>query len=188
MADDYEGAFKAVEHLIKEGRRKIAHFAGPPLLQISRNRIDGYKDALLKHGLPFDESLLIDCGSGLEQENGSKAAQDMLDAGIRPDAIFAICDPIAIGVMMTLKRNNIRIPYEISVVGFCDEPVAKVVEPQLSTLVQPAFQIGETSVELLLKQIGNPSPLVEKKVLSTELKVRESSISHYSSHPTPSVA
>jgi DNA-binding LacI/PurR family transcriptional regulator len=173
--DDYQGAFSAVEHLIREGRRRIAHFAGPPLLQISNMRIQGYKDALLKHGISFDEKLLIDCGDGLEQENGSKAAQDMLDAGIRPDAIFAICDPIAIGVMMTLKKNNIKIPDEIALVGFCDEPVAKVVEPQLSSLVQPAFDIGEKAVELLLKQINNQSPIIEKKVLTAELIVRESS-------------
>jgi DNA-binding LacI/PurR family transcriptional regulator len=173
--DDYQGAFTAVEHLIKEGRRKIAHFAGPPLLQISTKRINGYKDALLKYGLPFDEKLLIDCGSGLEQENGSKAAQNMLDAGILPDAVFAICDPIAIGVMMTLKKNNIKIPDQVAVIGFCDEPVAKVVEPQLSSLVQPAFEIGQIAVELLLNQVKSKSPLVEKKVLTAELKVRESS-------------
>jgi DNA-binding LacI/PurR family transcriptional regulator len=174
--DDYHGAFTAVEHLILEGRRKIAHFAGPPLLQISINRINGYKDALRKHKIPFDPNLLIDCGSGLEQENGSDAAQKMLDAGIRPDAVFAICDPIAIGVMMTLKKNHLTIPDEVAVVGFCDEPVAKVVEPQLSSLVQPAFNIGEATVELLLNQIRSKSPLVEKKVLTADLKVRESSL------------
>lgn len=186
--DDYQGAFMAVEHLIKEGRRKIAHFAGPTLLEISRNRIDGYKAALLKHGLPFDEKLLIDCGTGLEQENGSKAAQDMLDAGTKPDAIFAICDPIAIGVMITLKKNNIKIPDEIAVVGFCDEPVAKVVEPQLSSLVQPAFSVGEVAVELLLNQINNKTLLVEKVVLSAELKVRDSSLGNYTSMKVHSLA
>lgn len=174
--DDYEGAFTAVEHLIKAGRRKIAHFAGPPMLQISRERINGYKDALLKHGLTLDEKLLIDCGLGLEQENGSKAAQEMLDAGIRPDAIFAVCDPIAIGVMMTLKKNNFKIPDEVAVVGFCDEPIAMIIEPPLSSLVQPAFKIGEIALELLLNQIKSPIPLVEKKVLIAELKVRASSM------------
>jgi DNA-binding LacI/PurR family transcriptional regulator len=177
VIDDYQGAFNAVEHLIKEGRRRIAHFAGPPMLKISLERIKGYKDALKKYGIPFDENLLIDCGSGLEQENGSIAAQAMLDAGIKPDAIFAVCDPIAIGVMTTLKKNNIKIPEEIGVVGFCDEPIATVIEPPLSSLVQPAFKIGEISVELLLNQIKSPIPLVEKKVLSAELKIRESSLS-----------
>ena len=99
----------------------------------------------------------------------------MLDADIRPDAVFAVCDPIAIGIMMTLKKNNIKIPDEIAVVGFCDEPVAKIIEPQLSSLVQPAFKIGETSVELLLNQIKSLIPLAEKKIHTAELKVRESS-------------
>ena len=174
--DDYKGAFTAVEHLIKEGRKKIAHFAGPPMLQISRDRINGYKDALLKHGLTLDEKFLIDCGSGLEQENGRKAAQEMLDAGIRPDAIFAVCDPIAIGVMMTLKKNNFKIPEEVAVVGFCDEPIATIIEPHLSSLVQPAFKIGEIALELLLNQIRSPIPLVEKKLLIAELKIRQSSL------------
>lgn len=173
--DDYQGAYTAVEHLIQRGYRKIAHFAGPPLLQITQKRIEGYKDALLNNGLPFDETLVIDCGEGLEQENGSQAAQQMLDEGIRPDAVFAICDPIAIGVMMTLKKNAIKIPEEVAVVGFCDEPIAKVIEPQLSTLVQPAFDIGGLAVELLLNQIKNKAPLVEKRVLTAELKVRGSS-------------
>jgi DNA-binding LacI/PurR family transcriptional regulator len=175
--DDYQGAFTAVEHLIKVGRQKIAHFAGPPMLQISRERINGYKDALLKHGIPFEEKLLIDCGEGLEQDNGSNAAQKMLDAGIRPDAIFAVCDPIAIGVMITLKKNNFKIPDEVAVVGFCDEPIAIIIEPALSSLVQPAFRIGEISVDLLLNQIKSPIPLVEKKVLTAELKIRHSSLS-----------
>jgi DNA-binding LacI/PurR family transcriptional regulator len=175
--DDYQGAFTAVEHLIKEGRRKIAHFAGPPLLQITKKRIAGYKDALATYGIPFDEALLIDCGSGLEQENGSLAAQEMLDRGIKPDAIFAVCDPIAIGVMVTLKKNRINIPEEIAVVGFCDEPIARVVEPQLSSLVQPAFKIGETSIELLLNQINGQDHIPEKRVLTAELQIRDSSSS-----------
>src|SRR5690554_3374073 len=173
--DDYQGAYTAVEHLIKKGYRKIAHFAGPPLLQITQKRIEGYKDALLNNGLPLDEKLIRDCGEGLEQENGSQATQKMLDEGIRPDAVFAICDPIAIGVMITLKKNAIKVPDEVAVVGFCDEPIAKVIEPQLSTLVQPAFEIGGLTVELLLNQIESSVPLVEKRVLKAELMVRGSS-------------
>lgn len=180
IVDDYQGSFTAVEHLIKEGRRRIAHFAGPPLLQISRNRINGYKDALSKYALPFDEQLLIDCGSGLEQENGSEAAQNMLDAGIMPDAIFAMCDPIAIGVMITLKKNNIKIPEQIALVGFCDEPMAKVVEPQLSSLVQPAFRVGEAAAEIFFHQVASKSAVIEKKILSTELIIRDSSRRNYS--------
>jgi DNA-binding LacI/PurR family transcriptional regulator len=176
VVDDYLGAFLAVEHLILQGRRRIAHFAGPPSLQISQNRIRGYQDALRQYGLPVEEDLLISCGDGLEQDNGSQAAQQMLDAGIRPDGIFAICDPIAIGVMMTLKKNHIKIPEETAVVGFCDEPIARVVEPQLSSLVQPAFEIGETAAQLLLNQISGKTTTVEKKVFTTHLEERESSV------------
>ena len=176
LVDDYAGSFKAVEHLIEQGYRKIAHFAGPPLLSITQNRIRGYKDALAKYNLPFEESLLIDCGAGLEQENGREAAQNMLNAGIRPDAIFAFCDPIAIGVMSMLKENKIKIPEEVAVVGFCNEPMDTVVEPQLSSLVQPAFQIGETAAALFFKQIKSNDRIIENKVLSTDLIIRASSL------------
>jgi DNA-binding LacI/PurR family transcriptional regulator len=176
IIDDYQGAFMAVEHLIQQGCRRIAHFAGPPLLLISQNRINGYKDALKAYNISFKEELLIDCGPGLEQENGSQAAQQMLDAGLRPDAIFAFCDPIAIGVMLTLKKNKIKIPEEIAVVGFCNEPTDTVVEPPLSSLVQPAFEIGETAAEIFFQHIQDKTSPIEKRVLSTELIVRESSL------------
>ncbi|MGV3641733.1 MAG: LacI family DNA-binding transcriptional regulator [Adhaeribacter sp.] len=175
VIDDYQGAMLAVEHLILQGRRRIAHFAGPPALQITQNRIRGYQDALKKHGLPFEEELLVYCGDGLEQENGSQAAQQMLDAGILPDGIFAICDPIAIGVMLTLKQNHLRIPEQVAVVGFCDEPIARVVEPNLSSLVQPAFEIGTAAAQIFFNQVNNKNTTVEKKVFTTHLQVRASS-------------
>lgn len=175
VIDDYQGAFLAVEHLILQGRRRIAHFAGPPALQISQNRIRGYQDALRKYGLPFEEELLVSCGDGLEQENGAQAAQQMLDAGILPDGIFAICDPIAIGAMVTLKKNDIKIPEQTAVVGFCDEPIARVVEPNLSSLVQPAFEIGTAAAQIFFNLIAGQTSTVEKKVFSTYLQVRESS-------------
>jgi DNA-binding LacI/PurR family transcriptional regulator len=92
-----------------------------------------------------------------------------------PDGIFAICDPIAIGVMQTLKKNHIRIPEQVAVVGFCDEPIARVVEPNLSSLVQPAFEIGAAAAQIFFDQITNKTITVEKKVFSTHLVVRESS-------------
>jgi DNA-binding LacI/PurR family transcriptional regulator len=176
VVDDYLGAFLAAEHLILQGRRRIAHFAGPPALQISQNRIRGYQDALKKYGLPLEEELLVFCGDGLEQENGSEAAQQMLNAGVVPDGIFAICDPIAIGIMLTLKKNHIRIPEEIAVVGFCDEPIARVVEPHLSSLVQPAFEIGAAAAQIFFNQIQGKNTTVENRVFSTHLVVRESSV------------
>jgi LacI family transcriptional regulator len=175
VVDDYLGAFLATEHLILQGRRRIAHFAGPPTLQISQNRIRGYQDALSKYGLPLEDALLVSCGDGLEQENGRQAAQQMLDAGIRPDGIFAICDPIAIGVMLALKKNNVKIPAETAVIGFCDEPIARVVEPNLSSLVQPAFEIGTAAAQIFFNQINGVSTAVEKKVFTTHLEVRASS-------------
>jgi len=175
IIDDYMGAFTAVEHLIQQGKRKIAHLAGPPLLNISQNRVRGYKAALEKYGLPFDEELLITCNTGLERENAIEATQVMLNKGILPDAIFAFCDPLAIGAMEALKSNDIKIPEQVAVVGFCNEPMATVVEPRLSTLVQPAFKIGAAAAQLFFDQINNNSQAVEQKVFRTNLIIRESS-------------
>ncbi|KAA5541698.1 LacI family DNA-binding transcriptional regulator [Adhaeribacter rhizoryzae] len=175
IIDDYTGAFKAVEHLILQGRRQIAHLAGPPLLKISQNRVNGYKAALAKYNIPFQEELLITCDTGLERENAIAATQQLLDTGILPDAVFAFCDPLAIGAMMALKKNNLKIPEQVAVVGFCNEPMATVVEPALSTLVQPAFQIGEAAAQLCLNQIKSNVITVESKVFSTDLIVRDSS-------------
>lgn len=178
VIDDYKWAFLAVEHLIKEGRRRIVHLSGQENLQLSKDRKQGYIDALKKHGIPVDESLIIP--AGVMMEMGIMGAYKILEMATLPDAIFAINDPIAIGAMKTLQKQGVRVPEDIAVVGFTESKMALIVEPNLTTVEQPTFEMGKAAAELLLEQIRNRDE--EKKspfkriVLDARLNVRESSV------------
>ncbi|GAB3907483.1 LacI family DNA-binding transcriptional regulator [Mucilaginibacter boryungensis] len=172
--DDYDGAFKMVEHLIRQGCKKIAHFTGPLNIALSQNRLQGYKDALSKYDIAIDDALIYECG--FERSQAIASTEKMLADGISPDAIFAVCDPVAIGIMLTLKQKGINIPDDIAVAGFNDDPTATVIDPPLTTVIQPAFEIGAAAAEICLKQIARPGSKYIKKILKTELIVRRSTI------------
>lgn len=110
--DDYKWAFNAVEHLIRQGYKRIAHLAGPKRLLLSQERERGYRNALQAHGVSAIEELVIP--GGISMESGQKAAAELLKMHPRPDAVFAVNDPAAIGMMKTLQKAGIRIPDEIA--------------------------------------------------------------------------
>jgi DNA-binding LacI/PurR family transcriptional regulator len=173
--DDYEGAFGAVEHLIAQGYRRIAHLAGPPMLQISRQRRQGYLDALARHGLPVDESLVISCD--LSAEKARIYARYLLDLPQPPDAVFAVNDPTAIEILLVAREKGISIPDQLGLVGFSNDPVSALVEPGLTTVAQPTQEIGRQAARLLLEQMATPSaPVPLTQVLPTHLIVRGSSL------------
>ena len=177
LIDDYKWAFRAVEHLLDQGCRRIVHLSGPENLQISRHRRQGYEDALRKYGLPVDGNLVIPCG--VMMESGVTAAYKILEMEERPDAVFAFNDPTAIGAMKTLQKHGISIPDEIAVAGFTESKMAVIVEPNLTSVEQPTFEMGRAAAELLLEQLNNPND--EKHapktiVLDATLNVRKSSL------------
>src|SRR5690606_9550928 len=129
--------------------------------------------ALKAHKLPIQEEWIIH--SGFSQECGEEDTQRLLDGIDPPDAIFAVNDRKAIGCMLTLKKNNIRIGSEIGVVGFTNDPIASIISPTLTTVAEPAFDIGRISCELLLKHIHKSSFASQEVVLPGELIIRESS-------------
>ncbi|RAW01905.1 LacI family DNA-binding transcriptional regulator [Pseudochryseolinea flava] len=173
VVDDRAGAFKAVEHLIHTGCTKIAYVGGPDNLYVSNERMNGYMDALRKHNLPIDESLILHC-KDLRADVG-EATRSLLDRKDRPDAIFAMNDPIAIAVLQVLRQAHVAVPDEISLVGFTDEPVSQFMHPALTTVAQPSYTIGQEAAKLLMQQINNKEGFVPvTKVLHTELIVRES--------------
>jgi len=172
--DDCEGAFKIVEHLIEQGCRKIAHFTGPLNITLAQNRLQGYKDALQKYHIPVNEELIYECG--FERAQGIAATEKLLANQVSVDAIFAVCDPVAIGVMLTLKQKGIKIPHDIAVVGFNDDPTATVIDPPLTTVAQPAFEIGVAAADIFLKQATNPGGGYIKEILKTNLAIRQSSL------------
>jgi DNA-binding LacI/PurR family transcriptional regulator len=174
VADDYDGALKGVQHLIENGYKRIAHIAGPQALQISSNRLKGYRDALHKHGLPVDEELIVQ--HDLSRSNARECALHLLEKQNPPDAVFAVNDPAAIEVMLVAKEKGIRIPDQLGIVGFSNDQRSEIMEPGLTTLEQPISQMAKTSIDLLLQQIEDPSsPVSLLTSFKTNLIIRGSS-------------
>lgn len=175
LVNDYEGAYKVTEHLIQNGYTKIAHIGGPPSLRLSRNRLNGYKDALTQYKLPVKNSYIVE--SDLSKKSAWLCAQKILSLRNRPDAIFCVNDPTAIQVMLYAKTRGISIPGELGVAGFSDDPIASVIEPPLTTVEQPVAEMGRVAMRLLLNEIHNQGIgiMPVNELLTTRLIVRQSS-------------
>ena len=176
LVDDYSGAFEAVEFLIQSGCEKIAHLGGPHNSSTSKHRLKGYLDALKKHKIPIKKEY-IRYVSGFTSKSGIKTSKDLLKLKNPPDAIFAVNDNIAIAAMNVAQKMNIKIPEELSIVGFNDDPHSSFVSPSLSTVLQPVFSIGMLSARILLHHLKDVDAKIEfrHEVFKTELITRESS-------------
>ena len=173
VVDDFGGAFKAVEYLILSGYKRIAHFAGPKHLSISQQRLEGYRAALKKHKIPFDGRLVI--YSGLNEEDGYTSFSKLLELDQLPDALFAVNDPVAIGAFENIRKHGLKIPGNIALVGFSNNPVSELIEPALTTIEQSPYQVGKIAAQLLIEQISNPENFIPRKeILRTELIIRDS--------------
>ncbi len=173
IVDDHNGAYKAVEYLIQTGCKDIAYIGGPDHLYISKQRLQGYLDALTAHNLDVHEDLIIHCNN--LAVDPIVAAQQLMNRSERPDAFFCMNDPIAVLIMQFLKGQHIRIPEEISVIGFTNEPVSQFIEPSLTTVSQPSYQMGQVAAELFLQQIENKETYTPvTRILPTELIIRNS--------------
>jgi LacI family transcriptional regulator len=175
LVDDYGGAFQATEHLILQGCKRIAHIAGVKSLAISRNRAQGYKDALIKYGLEVKDDWIVT--GEFKHEVGAEAAFQLMALKQRPDAIFAASDRIAIGAHAALRQLGYRMPEDVALMGFSDLAISSLLDPPLSTMVQPTFEMGRQSGELLLDllEAKKPPVLFETRVLKPALMVRRSS-------------
>jgi len=173
VVDDFDGAFNAVEHLIKSGYKRIAHLAGPKHLSISQCRLHGYLSALKKHKIPYDENLVV--YGGLNEEDGARGFHKLLQLDQLPDALFAVNDPVAIGAFEKIKEHGLKIPEDIALVGFSNNPITRLVEPSLTTVSQPAYAVGKRAAKLLIEQVKSGENFIPRKeVLKTELIVRDS--------------
>jgi LacI family transcriptional regulator len=168
--DNKHGAFEATKHLLELGHRRIAHLTGPLSRQDARERLDGYKSALAHVGVPFDDSLL--CEGDYNEQSGVLAMDALLARGSRFTAVFAANDGMAHGARLTLFRRGIRVPEDISLIGFDDLPTARFSIPPLTTVRQPMFEMGQAAAQLILMLLEGRAPQLQK--LSTELIVRES--------------
>ncbi len=173
VIDDVKGAMIATEHLIQQGCKKIVHLAASDILDIGVKRKEGYKRALAKYNIPYDEQLVFTCDS---REEALVTMQTILDQGIVPDGVFAVNDLTATGALKILKQNGYKIPEQVKVVGFSDGFAATVVEPALTTIDQHGFEIGMEAARLLIQRINgevqNYSPVT--KVIPVNLIERGS--------------
>lgn len=177
IVDDYGGSYRATEHLIQQGCKRIAHLAGPMHLLLSQNRVDGYIEALEKYDLPVDRDLIIEC-DGPTPDKGIEQTLKLLDLPSPPDGIFANNDMAGIGAIKAVQSRGLRVPEDVAVVGYSDWLLAAMMEPSLSMVAQPGYEMGKVAAEILLKQI-NTDPEVremESRILETELIVRQSSL------------
>ena len=177
VVDDRKYAVLATEHLIRQGCRRIVHLMGPEKLKVSKDRKQGYIDALLSNGIQPDEELLIP--AGIFMADGAEAVRRMLSTGNVPDGIFAVNDPCAIGAMKELKKAGVAIPDRTAIIGFSESPMATIIEPNLSSIKQPTFEIGASSARLLLEWIQTGKmPQTKQVMLDASLNARESSLRH----------
>ena len=174
VVDDYMGAYNAVSHLIETGCKHIAFYGSPMQLEISKNRFNGYKDALLKHGLAVDESIIRVCDNRADAE---VLTPDILAMENRPDGFFAVNDDTAIGILYTVKHAGFSVPDDISICGFTNGQRAVACDPMLTTVEQRGHRVGEEAAQILMDKVEGLIPLekVEKRIVRTRLVIRGTS-------------
>jgi LacI family transcriptional regulator len=171
-ATNWAGGLAATEHLLGLGHRRIGAIGGPGDYLCSRARIDGYRSALERAGVPFDPALVRH--GDFQHEGGFVRGGELLSLRPRPTAIFAGSDQQALGLYEAARQGGLRVPQDLSIVGFDDLPVARWVSPPLTTVRQPLAEMGRAAAQMLGDLIEG-LPLRSSRVeLSTELIVRES--------------
>jgi len=173
--DDFKWSFFATEHLIKQGYKKIYHLSGYKNMTISKQRILGYTKALQKHNIPISPNYIIEAGFFID--DGFRSVENLIKKGEIPEAIFCVNDPVAIGAMKALKLNNFNIPSDVALVGFSESKMVEVVDPPLTSVVQPTHEMGMKSAKLILELINGKNlhdPAIE--MLEGKLNIRASSI------------
>ncbi|MFO7166717.1 MAG: LacI family DNA-binding transcriptional regulator [Chloroflexota bacterium] len=171
-AANYQGAYAATRYLIELGHRRIGFITGALELGCAVDRLAGYRAALAEFGLPDDPALVQE--GDFFQPQGFTAANALLNLPEPPTAIFASNDEMAFGVLEAARMRGLRLPEDLSVIGFDDIPQTAHVHPALTTVRQPLEQMGRVAAETLLKLISDPQFVVERIVLPTELVIRES--------------
>jgi LacI family transcriptional regulator len=176
LIDNRKSAYEATTHLIAQGCKRIMHITATPKRNVYIDRLAGYKQALAEHQLPFnDDYVLI---NNLSQEAGVEAAAAILKMDPLPDAIFAANDNCAVGCMLALKKAGIRIPHDIAFVGFNNDPVSTVIEPNLTTINYPGYTMGEMAAGSLINHLTGVSSITVTNtiLLRSELIIRASSV------------
>jgi LacI family transcriptional regulator len=173
VVDDHDGAFKAVELLVKKGCKQIVHLAGPMALGISDDRLEGYLDCLKANDIAVDNELIVRCEEGSHEES-YEITQKLIEHHPEIDGIFANHDMSALGAMLALQEAGIEIPNKVKVVGFSDWQLSQVIKPNLSTVSQPGYEMGRQAAEILMEEIESEKCLGIRKELKTSMIERQS--------------
>ncbi len=180
IIDNFKAAYEVTKHLIEQGCRRIMHLSGNMLRNVYADRLKGYKQALRDHKIPFTERLLYI--SNLTEESGTEAADHILKMKEKPDAVFSSNDTAAVHCMIKLKAAGIKIPEDIAFAGFNNDPISKVVEPNLTTVNYSGYSVGEAAVTSLINHLKGISSIktTHKVVLRSDLIIRDSSLKNKS--------
>lgn len=171
VVDDYMGAYNGTTHLIETGCRRIAFYGSSMTMEIAKNRYNGYRDALLKHGMQPDESLVRFCDNRADAE---AITPELLRSENRPDGFFAINDDTAIGILYTAKHMGLKVPEDVSVCGFTNGHRAIACDPMLTTVEQRGKRVGEEAANILIGYVEGRIPLdkMERRIVRTRLVIR----------------
>jgi len=178
IVNNYKGSYDATTHLIKNGYRRIAHLANSESLSITKERIAGYRDALSHHGIDLVESYIIHCAhGGMIYEEIEQALDQIMKQDTMPEAFFAAGDKLTTGFLRYFKSKGIKVPEEIAIAGFSNLDLTDLINPPLTVVRQPAFEMGKAAANLLLSQVESKRPVTgfQKMVLEPELVIRDSS-------------
>lgn len=178
VADNYTGAYNATQHLIDMGYKRIAHLSSAAHLSISKERLEGYKAALKDNNITLNEQHIRNCNhAGMIYQELEDAVKSLVTLKDKPDAIFSAGDRLSVSCLTALKAIGLKVPDDIALVGFSNSPLVELLNPSLSAVTQPAFEMGQAATELLIKIIESKRAVTEfeKVVLQTELIVRDSS-------------
>ncbi len=182
IIDNYQCGYKATEHLIDQGCRKIVIVTSNPARNVYAERLRGYKDALFDYGLPYDETLVII--NDLSENAGISSAHQILAMKPMPDGAFIANDFVAAVSMRVLKENNISIPDEIAIIGFNNDVIGKIVEPSLSTIHYAGREMGEVSARTIIGQLKGESSVqkINTIIINSDIVIRNSSLKRKTDH------
>ncbi|AUS04347.1 LacI family DNA-binding transcriptional regulator [Pseudotamlana carrageenivorans] len=174
--DDFKGAYEATQHLIDQGYKRIAHISNDRRLQIFNNRYLGYKQAVIDNGLEFNENLVIEAFSKVEE--GRRVAKTFLEMDNPPDGIFSASDFSALGAIKEIKDHGLRVPEDMGVIGFSNEPFTELMELSITSVDQSPIEMGKLAAEVFLEEVNNSKNIRSQKkvVLDPQLIIRQSSL------------
>lgn len=176
VIDDYQGAYMATCHLIEQGCSRIVHFTTERKIDIYKERYRGYVNALQDHNIELHENLVF--SGSLQLEDGRKHAESLLKSGAKFDAIFSASDYSAMGAMQVLKENGLRIPQDVALVGFLNEPFTSFTDPPLTSVNQFPVEMGQTAAQLFFDTLNSEKEKIvpKKTIIQPELIIRKSSL------------